>query len=177
MMPPIYSIGHSNLKIKDFIDLLKENEIELVVDIRRYPSSAVYSTFESENIKEILDKEGIDYIWKGEIFGGFRDETLEDESPNKGWDVTGFRTYADHALSDEFQEELDKLIDILESKNVGIMCAESIYWKCYRRILCDWLVAKGKTVIHLRKGETKKHEISARAVVEDGKVTYPENKD
>ncbi|MFW5945787.1 MAG: DUF488 family protein [Candidatus Natronoplasma sp.] len=176
-MPTIYSIGHSNLKIGDFIALLKENDIELVVDIRRYPSSFVYSTFEEENIKEELDKEGIDYIWKGEIFGGFRDETLGDESPNKGWDATGFRTYADHALSDEFQEELDELIDMSESKNIAIMCAESIYWKCYRRILCDWLVAKGKTVIHLRKGEIKKHEISSRAVVEDGKVTYPENKD
>jgi len=176
-MPPIYSIGHSNLKIKDFITLLKENDIELVIDIRRYPSSAVYSTFERENVKEVLTKEGIDYIWKGEIFGGFRDETLEDESPNKGWDVTGFRTYADHALSDEFQEELEEFIDTSESKNIAIMCAESIYWKCYRRILCDWLVAKGKTVIHLRKGEAKKHEISARAFVEEGKVIYPESKD
>jgi len=175
-MPPIYSIGHSNLSLEDFITLLKERDIELLVDIRRYPNSVVYSTFERENLEEVLHKEEIDYIWKGDIFGGFRDETLKDESPNKGWDVTGFRTYADHALSDEFQDELDELIDTSESKNVAIMCAESIYWKCYRRILCDWLVAKGKTVIHLRKGQTKKHEISARAVVEDGNVTYPENK-
>ncbi len=172
-MPPIYSIGHSNLKIKDFISLLRENDIGLLVDIRRYPRSEFYSDFKRDNLEELLEDEGLDYIWKGEIFGGFRDEVLKEDSPNRAWDATGFRTYADHALSDEFQEELEELISTSESKNVAIMCAESLYWKCYRRILCDWLVANGKTVIHLRKGQTKKHEISARAVVKEGKVTYP----
>ncbi len=176
-MPPIYSLGHSNLSLEEFIALLKGESIDLLVDIRRCPGAETYSTFKRDNLEEVLEESGIDYNWKGDIFGGYRDETLGDKSPNKGWDVTGFRTYADHALTDEFQEGLDELIEISESEKIGIMCAESIYWKCYRRILCDWLVAKGKEVIHLRKGETKEHKISSRAVVRDGKVTYPENKE
>lgn len=175
-MPPIYSVGHSNLKINDLIDLLKENDIELLVDIRRYPGSEVYSYYKKDELEEYLENEGIEYSWKGDILGGFRHEIFNEDSPNKGWDATGFRTYADYALSDKFQEEIDKLIDISESKNIAVMCAESIYWKCYRRILCDWLLAKGKDVIHLRKGQTKKHEISDRAVVKEEKVTYPEDK-
>jgi len=149
----------------------------LLVDIRRYPDSEVYSSYKKDRLEERLKGQGIEYTWKGDVLGGFRNEIFEDDSPNMGWEATGFRTYADHALSEEFQKELDEIINISESKNIGVMCAESIYWKCYRRILCDWLVAKGKTVIHLRKGETKKHEISARAQVQEGKVIYPECED
>lgn len=175
MSAPIYSLGHSNLTLKKFIDLLRQVDIDIVVDIRRYPDAEVYSDFKKENLEGTLERSGMEYIWKGDILGGYRGETLRDESPNKAWEATGFRTYADHALSDEFQRELDELIKLSESKIVGIMCAESIYWKCYRRILCDWLVARDKTVIHLRRGETKEHEMSSRADVTDGKVTYPEN--
>ncbi|MBS3781360.1 MAG: DUF488 domain-containing protein [Candidatus Thermoplasmatota archaeon] len=176
-MPPIYSIGHSNLKLGDFLALLREKDIELVVDVRRFPRSELYSSYRKDKIKEVLGNEGIEYIWKGEVLGGFRDEALGDDSPNRGWDVTGFQTYADHALSYEFQQELDELIDISESKDLAIMCAESIYWKCYRRILCDWLVVKGVRVIHLRKGSEEEHELTQRAVVDEDRVIYPKKED
>jgi len=154
-MSPIYSVGHSELKLKDFLALIKDKDIDVIVDIRRFPDSEVYSSYCREELKEILDREGIKYLWKGDALGGYREETLEERSPNDGWDVTGFKTYADHALSDEFQQELEELIEMSNSKNIAIMCAESIYWRCYRRILCDWLVTKGKKVVHLRKGEGK----------------------
>ncbi len=174
-MSPIYSVGHSELKLKDFLALIKDKDIDVIVDIRRFPDSEVYSSYCREELKEILDREGIKYLWKGDALGGYREETLEERSPNDGWDVTGFKTYADHALSDEFQQELEELIEMSNSKNIAIMCAESIYWRCYRRILCDWLLTKGKKVVHLRKGEEKEHEITARAVVKEGKVTYPKD--
>ncbi|KXA91006.1 hypothetical protein AKJ64_05045, partial [candidate division MSBL1 archaeon SCGC-AAA259E17] len=108
--------------------------------------------------------------------GGYRSGGLGENSPNQAWNSEGFRAYADHALSGEFQEALDDLIEISESKRLAIMCAEKFFWKCHRRILCDWIHARGKKVVHILDGEKREHKLTDFATVDEGKVIYPTGK-
>ncbi|KXA98709.1 hypothetical protein AKJ39_00985, partial [candidate division MSBL1 archaeon SCGC-AAA259J03] len=145
----IYSIGHSTRSLEELLELLGENGIKVLVDVRRFPKSKRHPHFNRGKLSEGLEERGLEYCWMGEALGGYRSGGLGENSPNQAWNSEGFRAYADHALSGEFQEALDDLIEISESKRLVIMCAEKFFWKCHRRILCDWIHARGKKVVHI----------------------------
>jgi len=170
-----FTIGHSNRSLSELVSLLRENSIEVLVDIRRWPSSKKYPHFNRDVLSESLKAEGIEYFWLGKELGGYRKDGLGDKSPNKAWKSVGFRNYADHTLSIEFRRGIRRLLGYAEKRRVAYMCAEKFYWNCHRRIISDYLVAKGHQVTHIiDEKETRKHRLTRFARIVNGRLTYPE---
>ena len=170
-----FTIGHSNRNLSELLGLLKEFNIEALIDVRSWPSSKKHPHFNREALRKSLEAEGIRYFWLGKELGGYRKTGLGDESPNKAWKSIGFRNYADHTLNEEFRRGIDRLIRYGEKWRVAYMCAEKFYWKCHRRIISDYLLSKGHRVIHIiDRGEARKHRLTRFARIVNGELTYPE---
>ena len=168
-------MGHSSRSWPDFISLLKEFEIELVVDIRRHPGSRKFPHFNRKFLEENLPREGIDYLWSGEDFGGWRIKSPLAHSPNVGLTAPGFRNYADYMQTDRFKLAVAKMIKKARKKKTVLMCAEKNYQNCHRFLLSDFLAAQGIKVRHIGDhGTTFSHRLTRGAVItEKDKVIYP----
>ena len=106
----VFTIGHSSRSFEEFAQLLQEHRIERLVDVRSFPRSKKFPHFSQHNLVSAL--QGIDIRYHHlKPLGGYRKSDLKD-SPNQGWDSPGFRAYADHMLTDEFQQALDALIGV-----------------------------------------------------------------
>lgn len=96
----IYTIGHSNRTLEEFLGALQSHGIEQVVDVRRWPTSRKHPHFSREALDRSLRAAGIAYLWMGDSLGGHRRECLPRKaSPNSGWKTEGFRNYADYISS------------------------------------------------------------------------------
>jgi uncharacterized protein (DUF488 family) len=120
---------------------------------------------------ESLGEHGIAYEHI-EALGGRR--AAAPDSPNTGLDGEQFRGYADHMATATFEAGIDRLLELGRVRNVAVMCAEAVPWRCHRNLLADALVARGIEVCHIiDEGEAKPHGLHASARVSDGTVTYP----
>ena len=169
----IFTIGHSNLPFEHFVSLLREFEIRLVADIRRYPSSRKFPHFNQPALNELLKAKNIDYLWL-EALGGRRHAPASDKSLNAGLRSPGFRSYADYMATAEFRNGVRELLSVAARSRTAIMCAEKLYWKCHRRLLSDYLTAQGVQVIHIiEQGKTSEHTLTPDAVITETGVIYP----
>ncbi len=167
----LFTIGHSNLSLDRFLGLLAQHQIEALVDIRRFPSSRKFPHFNRENLAAALQDAGIDYLWR-EGLGGRRHKN--GDSINLGLENEGFRNYADYMLTEDFRQDVKNLLEIASSKRTALMCAESVYWRCHRRLVSDFLLANGITVQHIfPSGALRPHQPTPGARIEAGQVTYP----
>jgi uncharacterized protein (DUF488 family) len=170
----IFTIGHSNHPLDAFIHLLERNEIESLVDVRRFPSSRRLPHFNRANLPTSLKEAGIGYHWLNSL-GGRRDKIAGFDSPNVGIADKSFRNYADYMLGDEFRQGVERLREIAASQRTTIMCAEADFQQCHRRLVSDYLVANGIGVQHiLGGGDLKAHKLAHGAKVTGSCVTYPE---
>ena len=93
---------------------------------------------------------------------------------NGYWENQRFHNYADYALSDEFEHGLDQLMSVAAERRTAIMCAEAVWWRCHRRIIADYLLLRGRHVIHLMaNGRSQPAKMTPAAQEEDGKLVYP----
>ena len=168
-----FTVGHSTRSAEEFVALLRENGVELLVDVRRHPGSRRHPQFNREELEETLADAGIDYRHDDRLGG--RRRPGPGESPNRAWESESFRAYADHLLSDAGQRALDQLEAEARERRVAAMCAEAVPWRCHRQIIADHLVARGLEVRHiLDEGRTDGHSLRPMAeTAEDGRVVYP----
>ena len=160
----IYTIGHSTRSLDELIALLKEHDIQLLADIRRYPGSRRYPHFSSDSLARAFP-----YVHMPELGG--RRKPLPD-SPNKGWRNDQFRAYADHMATPEFKGAVDTML--ARTERIVVMCAEAVPWRCHRNLLSDELVRRGVEVIHIiGPGQTQRHQMNPMAVVRDDHLEYP----
>jgi uncharacterized protein (DUF488 family) len=93
---------------------------------------------------------------------------------NGFWKNQSFHNYADYALSEQFERGLDELQSVSTDRRTAIMCAEAVWWRCHRRIIADYLLARGRNVIHLMgEGRAETATLTPGAVRQDGHVIYP----
>jgi len=172
-MTTLYSIGHSNRGLGDFLTLLTGNGIEALADIRQFTRSRANPQFNAETFAAALADNGIAYEHIAPL-GGRRSSRLAD-SPNGLWEHPAFRSYADYAMTEAFESGLVRLLELASEKRTAIMCAEAVWWRCHRRIVSDYLLARGDNVLHiLSDAEPKPATPTPGAVVrDDGKVVYP----
>lgn len=171
-MALFYSIGHSSRSIDEFLAALETYGIDLVVDIRSLPGSDRHPQFDQETLADTLEDHDIDYRYL-EALGGRRSSDRAN-SPNAAWENDSFRAYADYALSAEFERALEELIELGEKYTPAIMCAEAVYWRCHRRIVADWLIARGQEVVDIfGPNRANEHELTRFAVADGGEVRYP----
>jgi len=172
----VFTIGHSNHPLEQFIELLLRHRIELLADIRRFPGSRKHPHFNRESLEASLAAKNINYVWFEQL-GGRRKASAESASPNQGLRNESFRNYADYMLTAEFQQAIDKLLAIAARRPTAIMCAEGLWWQCHRRLVSDYLLANGHCVEHIfPNGQTKPHVMTPEARSAAGRVTYPASK-
>ena len=137
----VCTIGHSTRAIDEFISLLKENEIRLLVDVRAWPSSKRYPQFNKDALAESLNAHAIRYEHFPEL-GGKRKS--KPDSRNTAWRNASFRGYADYMETEQFHKGIARLIDVAaETGAIAIMCAEAVWWRCHRSLIADYLKARG----------------------------------
>jgi len=142
------------------------------VDIRAFPMSRRLPHFNRESLERSLPEQGIRYIWI-KALGGYRKATRKD-SPHTALRNASFRNYADYMESEEFRHGVETLVQAASARRTAMMCAEGLWWQCHRRLVSDFLLARGLEVEHIMpNGQLKPHVLTPGAVVADGRVTYP----
>jgi uncharacterized protein (DUF488 family) len=169
----IYTIGHSTRTVDDLIALLREAAVELVVDVRSIPRSRRNPQFNGDALPAALAAAGIGYRHLPALGG--RRGRAETPSPNGFWQSAGFRNYADYALTEGFRRGLEALLALARERTCAIMCAEALWWRCHRRIIADYLVAREVAVRHiLAPGEAVEASLTPEARVgPDRTLIYP----
>jgi uncharacterized protein (DUF488 family) len=149
MANPFFTIGHSTRPIEAFVSLLTEAEVRLVVDVRTVPRSRFNPQFNRDALAASLAARGVAYEHLAAL-GGLRG-LQRDVSPetNAFWENASFHNYADYAMSEEFRSGLATLRELGRSARSCVMCAESLWWRCHRRIIADYLIAAGEDVFHI----------------------------
>jgi uncharacterized protein (DUF488 family) len=170
----VYTIGHSNRSLEDFLALLKEFAIQALADIRSQPDSRKFPHFNLENLETVLPRHGVEYLWLPKL-GGRRRTRKGFDSPNKGLTSSGFRSYADYMCEEDFRQGVEQLLSVASEARTAYMCAEALYWQCHRRLLSDYLVAQGVEVLHiLGPKNVRPHKITEGTLVtQQGNVFYP----
>ncbi|MFQ6077077.1 MAG: DUF488 family protein [Candidatus Bathyarchaeia archaeon] len=132
-MATVYTIGYGGRKFEDFVHLLKRHGVVVVVDVRRFPKSK-YPGFDGKSLQEALPKLGIEYLYLGDLLGGFR----------RG----GYQKYME---SREYQEGIKRLLEVVEKGGAAIMCVERSPRACHRRFITSTLEGLGVKVVHIIK--------------------------
>jgi uncharacterized protein (DUF488 family) len=170
IQPKVWTIGHSTRPVEEFLALLRENGIEVLADVRRYPGSRRHPQFGEAQMAASLRDAGVNYEHMPELGG--RRPALRD-SPNTAWRNTAFRGYADHMETSEFADGTNRLMNLATSKRLTIMCAEALWWQCHRGLIADYLKVRGWKVLHIMgPGKVEEHPYTSAAKVVDGKLSY-----
>jgi uncharacterized protein (DUF488 family) len=168
----ILTVGHSNHDEREFLELVRGADVELIADVRANPRSR-YPQFNRSALAGTMKAAGIGYAPLGADLGGRREP--QPESINTALDDGPFRGYADHMQTERFEAGLQMLESLARERRTGVMCAEADWHRCHRRLLADALTARGWHVLHLGPdGALTAHELSESALVENGTVSYPE---
>ncbi|MFB6345777.1 MAG: DUF488 family protein [bacterium] len=167
------TIGHSNRSNDEFLRILKENRVSLLLDVRTYPNSRRFPHFSEGNLRKNLTDIGIEYRHCKHL-GGRRDPA--DQTQNSALEE-GFRAVADHLNTDVGQRVLGQLetlaSDRSERELITLMCAERDYRRCHRKLISDHLLVRDFDVVHLiDESRSEPHELHPYAREKNGKVTY-----
>lgn len=168
----LYTIGHSTRTLDEFLKLLEQHRIELLLDVRTVPKSRHVPHFNSETLARSLELQGIEYHHFKQL-GGLRKPSKD--SLNVGWRNLSFRGFADYMQTTEFQKALPQALELASAKRAALMCAEAVPWRCHRSLIADALLAFYHVEVRHIISETSLqiHELTPFAVVEDDSLTYP----
>jgi uncharacterized protein (DUF488 family) len=166
----LWTVGHSNKPIEEFVGILRAHRIERVIDVRRFPASRKWPHFNAASLATSLPEAGIDYSGSPELGG--RRKTRPD-SPHTAWRVEAFRGYADFMDTAEFAAGLDRAVALAKERRSALMCAEALPWRCHRSLIADALLARGWDVLEiLSEKEARPRRLPAFARLEGTRVIY-----
>lgn len=166
----LWTIGHSTKSADEFGRLLISYKIETLVDVRSFPGSRRYPQFNKTSLQDYLVRLGIRYVHSPKL-GGRRKPNSH--SHNTAWKNDSFRAYADYMETQSFQEGVKELLELAPTSRAVIMCAESLWWKCHRSLISDYLKVKEVEVIHiLDEKKTEEHPYTSAARIVDGELSY-----
>jgi uncharacterized protein (DUF488 family) len=167
----LYTIGHSNRELADFLGLLTHYGIQQVIDIRSLPGSKKYPYFGKEALAESLESEGIHYLHCPDLGGRRR---VSKESINTGWRHPAFRGYADYMQTDSFKKGITTLMAEARERITAIMCSEAVPWRCHRSMVGDAMLIRGFTVIDIiSRTSARPHKLTPWAKIDGLEITYP----
>jgi uncharacterized protein (DUF488 family) len=140
----LWTIGHSNHPLEVFLDLLKQNNIEALVDVRSSPYSRYASQFNREALRPALAERGTDYLFFGDLLGGRPDDP-------RFCDDEGRALYAEMAHSAVFRQGIERLVHEASRLRTAILCGEEDPADCHRRLLVGRVMGeRGVTIMHIR---------------------------
>jgi uncharacterized protein (DUF488 family) len=170
-MQSLYTIGHSNRELAEFLELLEIHGVDLIVDVRKMPRSRTNPQFNGPELAEVLQSQGKAYTHLESLTGFRRGAKLVTEN---AWENKSFQAFASYMETSEFAAGIEALMSLASEKTAAIMCSEAVWWRCHRRMIADAMLARGWEVRHiLSKSPASQHEFSKIARLVDGRVTYP----
>jgi uncharacterized protein (DUF488 family) len=167
----IHTVGHGTLPADDFAALVRTAGIEQVVDVRSYPGSRHNPQFDREAMETWLTECGERYAWQREL-GGRRPS--RPDSRHTALRNDAFRGYADHMETAAFVTGVQQLLEAAATHETAVMCSESVWWRCHRRLLADHLLlVDGVEVVHLmHDGRRTPHAITDGARRDGDTIVY-----
>ena len=172
---PLLTVGHGPDDRTRLGARLTGAGVGLVVDVRRFPGSRSNPDVRADALERWLPAAGVGYRWDARL-GGRRRLPAGEPVPDGWWTVAQFAAYAAHTRTPEFATALDAVLAEAAAGTVAVMCSESVWWRCHRRIVADVAVlARGVPVTHLMPdGRLAPHRPSEGAVLGgDGLVRWP----
>ena len=167
----VFTVGHSTRPVEDFLALLRAHNVRLLVDVRTVPRSRHNPQFNQKSLQAALRGARISYRhMKG--LGGLRH--ARKDSPNGAWRNASFRGFADYMQTDEFAENMERLIELARKRQTAIMCAEAVPWRCHRSLIGDALLVRRIGVEELSSlSSTRPHTLTPWARVRGKTILYP----
>lgn len=171
---PLLTVGHGRTGADELAGLLTGAGVEALVDVRRFPASRASPHVARDALERWLPDHGVAYRWEPRL-GGRRRLPAGTPSPDGWWTVEAFRAYAAHTRTPEFGAALDEVLAQATDTAVAVMCSESVWWRCHRRLVADVTVlGRGVPVLHLMPGGAlRPHPPAAGArVLPDGSLVW-----
>ncbi|MDA8396009.1 MAG: DUF488 domain-containing protein [Candidatus Dormibacteraeota bacterium] len=171
VLPLLLTVGHGTATAAEFLKLLEVARVQALVDIRSVPGSRHNPQFARRALEQWLVGAGVGYRWEVGL-GGFR--RGKPDSAHLGLHHPAFRSYADYMETPVFVAAVDRLLEEAGARTTAVMCAETLWWRCHRRLLADHLVLVRKvSVLHLdHRGHMSPHVPTAGAVVVHQALVY-----
>lgn len=174
----LLTFGHGTAGEAEILAALHGAGVRRLVDVRRFPGSRRHPHVARDALAEWLPAAGIGYRWEPRL-GGRRRVPAGDAvpSPDTWWQVEAFRAYAAHTRSTEFREAMDELLAGTRAEPVGatvVMCSETVWWRCHRRLISDVTVLLHDVAVeHLgHDGRLSPHRPAAGARVTSEGLVY-----
>ena len=146
--PLVRTLGHGTRSTDELVGLLRDAGIQTLIDVRRFPTGRRQPHLAREALSESLPGAGVQYEWWGESLGGRRRPSPDAQAT--GWRNPAFAAYEEHMATTEFRDALAALEQrARRGERLAIMCAETVWWRCHRRLIADALVRDGLAVEHL----------------------------
>jgi uncharacterized protein (DUF488 family) len=166
----IWTVGHSLRTIENFIDILQNYQIEILVDVRHFPGSRRLPHFNQAALRDSLAAADIRYEHLVQLGGRRR---VRPDSHNLAWRNPSFRGYADYMESRPFNEGVNQLLEISRAGRTAIMCSEAVWWRCHRSMIADYLKSRGVQVLHILSAEKiQEHPYTSAAQLVQGQLSY-----
>ena len=150
--------------------MLREADIAALADVRLAPGSRRHPHFGAACLAGALGEIGIAYHHLPEL-GGRREPHAD--SRHRALRVAAFRGYADHMSTEEFARGYARLVTLGHASRTAVMCAETLWWRCHRRLIADRLTVDGWSVTHLfAPGKSEPHVLWDAARIDNGHLVY-----
>ena len=157
----LFTVGHGTRTTDDLVAVLRDAGVERLVDVRRFTGSRRNPHLSREALAADLP---LAYEWWGEELGGRRQAVEPSRHPE--WRNAAFRAYADWMDTPMFTGALDRLLASAASVPTAVMCAETLWWRCHRRLIADAAVLRGAEVVHLLDiGKAQVHVAAVQAKI------------
>ena len=169
----LLTVGHGPQDRAGLGALLTGAGVDLVVDVRRFPGSRTHPDLRREALEQWLPDDGIGYRWD-ERLGGRRKLPPGEPVVDDWWTVAQFAAYAAHTRTPEFVDALRELLELASTRTVAVMCSETVWWRCHRRLVAGVTVlGHGRAVTHLLPSGPRPHQPAAGArVTADGLLVW-----
>jgi uncharacterized protein (DUF488 family) len=132
----LLTFGHGTLPQDDMAGLLQGAGIRRLVDVRRFPGSRRHPHVARDQLEQWLPAAGVAYRWEPRL-GGRRRSDPDEAEVDVWWQVQAFRAYAAHTRTDDFRSALDELLTGATQSRTAVMCSETVWWRCHRRLISD----------------------------------------
>ena len=160
----LLTVGHGTASQAELLAQLRRGAVDALVDVRRFPGSTAHPHVGKDALADWLTEAGVAYRWEPRL-GGRRRLPRDEVSPDTWWTVEAFRAPAAHTRTPEFAAALDDVLQQARAATVAVMCSETVWWRCHRRLVADVAVlGRGVEVRHLLPtGPLRAHPPSAGA--------------
>jgi uncharacterized protein (DUF488 family) len=167
----VLTVGHGTLGADEFAGVLRAGGIDVLVDVRSYPGSRRHPHFARERMEVWVPEAGVEYRWERRLGGRRR---VRADSVNVVLRNDSFRGYADHMASDDFRTALGEVVTLAADRRTAVMCSESVWWRCHRRLLSDALVLQhAASVVHVMHDDRRvPHPLTEGARLDGDHVVY-----